>query len=107
MVRVTILYPNKKGARFDMRYYTEKHIPMSIKWFSEHSGYKGVAVDKGLIGMTPGSEPPYVAICHFLFNSAEDFFAAFMPHAAELQGDVPKYTDIEPVIQFNEVVLSR
>jgi hypothetical protein len=30
--------------------------------------------------------------------------AAFMPNAEMLQGDVPNYTDIEPVIQFSEVL---
>ncbi len=30
-----------------------------------------------------------------------------MPNAEVLQGDMPNYTDIEPVIQFNEVLISR
>ena len=33
--------------------------------------------------------------------------AAFVPHAAVLQGDMPNYTDIEPVIQFSEVLIAR
>jgi len=45
-------------------------------------------------------------MCHFAFRSVDDFVAAFMPHAAELQGDMPNYTDIEPVIQFNEVLIA-
>jgi hypothetical protein len=27
---------------------------------------------------------------------------AFLPHAELLQGDIAKYTDIEPIIQFSE-----
>jgi hypothetical protein len=46
-------------------------------------------------------------MCHFLFDTVEDFLAAFMPNAQVLQGDMPNYTDIEPVIQFNEVLISR
>jgi uncharacterized protein (TIGR02118 family) len=45
-------------------------------------------------------------MCHFLFESAEAFIAAFMPHAPELQGDMPNYTDGAPVIQVNEVLIS-
>jgi hypothetical protein len=30
-----------------------------------------------------------------------------MPHAAELQGDMPNYTDIAPLIQINEVLIAR
>jgi len=39
------------------------------------------------------------------FTSAEDFMAAFMLHAEVLQGDMPNYTDIEPVIQISEVLI--
>jgi len=33
--------------------------------------------------------------------------AAFLPHATRLQGDLPNYTDIKPVIQVSEVLISR
>jgi uncharacterized protein (TIGR02118 family) len=46
-------------------------------------------------------------MCHFLFDSLENFTAAFAPNAAVLQGDMPNYTDLEPVIQVNEVLISR
>lgn len=107
MIRISILYPNNKGSRFDVRYYVETHMPMSIELLKAHPGFKGVSVEHGLGGTVPGSEPTYIAMCHFLFNSVEDFLAAFMPHSAVLQGDMPNYTDIEPVIQFNEVLISR
>lgn len=55
----------------------------------------------------PGAEPPYIAMCHFTFDSAESFVAAFTPHAATLQGDVPNYTDVTPLIQYSEVKVSR
>jgi len=107
MIKVSILYPNLKGARFDVPYYTEIHMPMSIKLLSAHPGFKGVSVEQGLGGAAPGSEPAYIAMCHFLFDSVEGFMAAFTPNAEVLQGDMPNYTDIEPVIQFNEVLISR
>lgn len=107
MIKISILYPNNKGARFDMRYYVDTHMPLSIELLSAHSGFGGVSVERGLGGAIPGTDAAYVAMCHFLFNSAEDFMAAFTPHAAVLQGDMPNYTDIEPVIQINEVLISR
>jgi uncharacterized protein (TIGR02118 family) len=106
MVRISILYPNNKDSRFDFRYYVEKHMPASIELLSAHPGFKGVSVERGVGGAEPGSEPAYIAMCHCLFNSVDDFMAAFMPNAAALQGDMPNYTDIEPVIQFNEVLIS-
>ncbi|MGH9831652.1 MAG: EthD family reductase [Blastocatellia bacterium] len=107
MVRISILYPNQPGSRFDMAYYIEQHMPESIRLLSAHPGFKGVSVEKGLRGAAPGSEAAYIAMCHFLFESAEAFMAAFLPHAAEMQGDIPNYTDVAPVIQFNEVLISK
>jgi len=107
MIKISILYPNTPGSRFDLRYYAETHMPMSIGLLGAHPGFKGVSVEQGLGGVIPGSEAAYVAMCHFLFDSLEDFIAAFTPHADVLQGDMPNYTDIEPVIQFNAVLISR
>jgi len=107
VIKISILYPNNKGARFDLRYYIDKHMPMSIELLSAHPGFRGVSVEHGLGGAVPGTDAAFIAMCHFLFDSAENFMAAFMPHAAALQGDMPNYTDIEPVIQVNEVLISR
>ena len=105
MVRISILYPNTPRSPFDFKYYVEKHMPMSIRLLSAHPGFKGVSVEKGVAGAAPGSEPAYCAMCHFTFESAEAFVAAFTPHSETLQGDIPRYTDVIPVIQFNEVLI--
>jgi uncharacterized protein (TIGR02118 family) len=107
MTKISILYPNNLDSRFDMRYYIDTHMPMSIELLSAHPGFKGVSVERGLGGAEPGSGAAYVAMCHFLFDSIEDFMAAFTPHADRLQGDMPNYTDIKPVIQISEVLISR
>ncbi|QSA96117.1 EthD family reductase [Methylococcus sp. EFPC2] len=107
MIKISILYPNNEGARFDFRYYVERHMPMSIDLLSVHPGYRGVSVEQGVGGAVPGAEPAYVAMCHFLFDALESFLAAYTPHAAVLQGDMPNYTDIVPLIQVNEVLIAR
>jgi uncharacterized protein (TIGR02118 family) len=107
MVKISILYPNKPGARFDFSYYTQTHMPRSIELLSAHPGFRGVSVERGVGGPAPGSDPAYVAMCHFRFSSAEAFLEAFVPNAPELQSDMPNYTDIEPLIQINEVLLSK
>jgi uncharacterized protein (TIGR02118 family) len=106
-IKVSILYPNRPGGRFDFRYYVDEHMPRSIELLSAHPGFESVSVERGEGGAEPGSAAAYVAMCHFGFRSVEDFLAAFMPHAAELQGDMPKYTDIQPVIQINEVLIAK
>ena len=107
MVKISILYTNSQSAWFDFDYYINKHMPMSIDLLSIHQGFRGVSVERGLMGATPDSDATYTAMCHFLFDSTEDFMSAFSPNAPVLQGDMPNYTDIKPVIQINNVLISR
>jgi uncharacterized protein (TIGR02118 family) len=105
MIRLNILYPNNEGAKFDLGYYVNIHMPMSIDKFG--AALKGVSIEYGLKGGTPGSRPPYIAMAHLLFDSEEAFLEAFNPIAALLIADMPLYTDIEPVYQFSDVKIYR
>lgn len=107
MVMISILYPNTNGAKFDFEYYINIHMPMSIERLSAHAGFRSVSVVRGMGGGMPGSEPAYMAMCQYMFDSLEDFLAAFNPHAALLQGDMLNYTDIEPTIQISAVEIVR
>ncbi len=107
MVKISILYPNKKAGRFDVSYYIDKHMPMSIALLGGHASFRGVSVELGLCGALPGADAAFVAMSHFLFDSAESFAAAFTPHADTLRGDMPNYTDIEPVIQVSQILIVR
>lgn len=107
MIKVSILYPNTNGGRFDFGYYESKHMPRSIELLGKHPGFRGVTVERGIGGTEPGSPPKYLAACFYVFESVEAFVAAFMPHAEELQGDMQRYTDIPAEIQFNEILINR
>lgn len=77
-------------------------MPMSIEKLGP--ALRGLSVELGLpVPDLPGRQPTYIVLCHMLFDSAEAFMEAFGPHQALLQGDMPNYTDIEPVFQFSEV----
>jgi uncharacterized protein (TIGR02118 family) len=105
MIRVSILYPNKSGSHFDAGYYLNTHVPLAERLLGP--ALKGVSVDIGLSGAAPGEPAPYAAIGYLTFESVEAFSSAFLPSAAELVGDIPNYSDIEPVIQISEIRLSR
>jgi uncharacterized protein (TIGR02118 family) len=107
MTRISFLYPNRKDARFDMGYYVDRHMPWSIALLSAHLGFKGVSVERGVSGIAPGVDPEYVAVCHFLFDSLDDFTAAVTPNLAALQADIKNYTDLEPIFQVSEILISR
>jgi len=103
MIKVSVMYPNVEGSRFDMKYYLEKHIPMVRQRLGP--AMKGVAVEEGLGGGEPGSPAPYVAVGHLLFESVEAFQNSFGPHAQAILGDIPNYTNIQPTIQIGNVKL--
>ena len=101
MIRISIFYPNKEGGRFDTDYYINKHMPMSIE--KQGTALKGISIELGLDDELPGTQTPYIAMCHLLYDSVEAFQLAFRPHAEELTRDMINYTNIEPVIQVSEV----
>jgi uncharacterized protein (TIGR02118 family) len=105
MIRVSFLYPNKPGSHFDGEYYIGKHMPLVIDRLG--SAVKAVSAEIGISGAMPGSEPPYAAHCAFTFESVQAFTQAVMPHYAELQADIPNYTDIEPVVQISDLRISQ
>ena len=107
MVNISSIYPKKDGVHFDFDYYLNKHMPLSIEKLSRAKGFKGVSVERGIDIQEPNIESSFVAMCHYYFDTLDNFMSAFMPHADELQGDIPNYTNIEPVIQINEVKISK
>lgn len=106
MFNISSIYPRLEGARFDFDYYLNTHMPLSIELLSKAKGFRGVSVERGIDMTQPPITSSYVAMCHYYFDTLEDFVTAFMPHAERLQGDIDNYTDIEPVIQINEVTHS-
>jgi len=105
MIKVSVMYPNKLGARFDHVYYRDKHMRLMKERLGADCLF--YTVDKGLAGGAPGEPATYVGLCHIYFRSVESFQAAFGPHAQEIMRDVPNYTDLSPVIQISEVVVGQ
>ncbi|MCC4606205.1 EthD family reductase [Xanthomonas campestris pv. badrii] len=103
MIKVSVMYPNREGARFDHGYYRDQHMPLvSARMGAACLRY---SVDKGLSGGEAGSSPPFIGMCHIFCDSVESFNASFGPHAQEILADVANYTDLIPVMQISEVVV--
>lgn len=105
MIQLSIDYPNREGSRFDADYYFDRHMPMTIRLLGP--ALRGVTVTQGISAALPDQPPPYHAQCQLLFDSPEAFYAAFLPHAEVLRGDIAAYTDVEPAIQISAVRISR
>ncbi len=102
MTKVSVLYTNGAGKKFDMDYYLNTHIPMVGELLGD--ALKGATVEKGLGSAAPGSEAPFAVMGNIYFESPEAFGNAFGPHAEKIMGDLPNFTNIEPAIQVSEVV---
>ncbi len=102
MIKVTILYPNDEGKTFDMDYYSNKHMPMLAELFGD--SLKELEIDKGISGRTPNDSVPYLAIGYLYFDSVSDYENSFGPNATKILGDIPNYTNIQPIVQISEVV---
>ena len=98
MERVTVVYPNKADAKFDFDYYMSKHIP----WVAGLVG-KSIEVRRGISSAT-GAAAPFVCVATIPINSVAEFRAMFAKHGTEILADVPNYTNIEPIVQFDEIL---
>lgn len=105
MIKVNIMYPYAEGARFDHEYYRDQHMPLVKARLGDSCAY--YTVEKGLAGRAPGSPPPFVAMCAFICDSVESYEAAIREYRPEILADLPKYTDIQPIVQYSEIVVER
>ena len=103
MIKATVLYPNEEGKNFNVKYYTETHIPFVKKLL--HTACKKVEVEKGISGAVPDSTPANIVIGYLYFDSLEDFQSSFGTNAEEIINDVKNFTDINPILQLSEVIL--
>jgi uncharacterized protein (TIGR02118 family) len=103
VIKVSVMYPNTPGARFDHDYYRDKHLPLLKARMGE--ACRSYTIDKGVAGGAPGQSPTYVAMCHIFCDSVAAFQGAFGPHAPEILSDIPNYTDVQPVVQISDVVV--
>ncbi len=103
MIKVSVMYANTPGVRFDHDYYRDRHMPLLKARMGD--ACTRYTVDKGMAGGAPGTPATYVAMCHIYCDSVASFQAAFGPHAAEIMADIPNYTNTKPVIQISEITL--
>ncbi len=107
MPTISFLFPNKPGAKFDMDYYLGTHMPLAIHLMSRQVGFRTVVVERGVRGISADVDVTYLALCHFTFDSVKDFNTAYAAHANRLQADMRNYTDIQPMVLVNEVVIEK
>lgn len=102
-IKVSVLYPSGEGKTFDLDYYCNTHFALVKELLGD--AVLGATVEEGLAGGVPGSEPAYQVIGNIYFESLEAYQNSMGPHAEKIIGDVPNFTNIEPLIQISKVII--
>jgi uncharacterized protein (TIGR02118 family) len=100
MVIVSVCYPRHSDSRFDYDYYLRTHVPLvESRW-----GGMGLVKAKLMRGdlTLDGGGPAFELIALLTFSSMEAVEAALAAHGDEILADIPKYTNVQPLIQINQ-----
>jgi len=98
---VTVIYPKTETSTFDHGYYMSKHVPLVQKLWGK-LGMRGTEVLRGTGSL--GGAPAYELICLIDFESQDAFLQAAGAHADDIMGDIHNFTNVQPIVQFNEKV---
>ena len=96
---ITVLYPN--GGTFNMDYYLQSHMTMVHTKMKEF-GLTGYRVTKNT-STADGSESPYAVTCELYLDSLEEFQKGMGDHGPQILGDIPNFSDKQPILLAGEV----
>ena len=102
MFKVSVMYPNGEGAKFDFDYYCATHIKMAEEAMRPFGLVKTV-VEKGISGGS-GKPPPYLCVGHLYFETVDGYEKAVAEHGERLRADFPNYTNVQPVRLISEIL---
>jgi hypothetical protein len=94
-------YPASPDARFDVKYYGEKVVPLMVSLYGAKS-IRRIEVTMGSSGQG-GAKPSVVAASHFYIRDRAAWDAAGMKAYPKLMEEGPKYSTIVPIIGDHEV----
>jgi uncharacterized protein (TIGR02118 family) len=98
---VSVVYPKSANSHFDHTYYLQKHMPLVQRTYGAH-GMTGAQIMRGTSSL--GGAPVYELIALLEFPDMDTFLKAAGAHSDEVMQDVPHFTDIKPIVQFNDSV---
>src|SRR5205085_12016054 len=97
MIIVSVLYPNGPKARFDVDYYTRKHMPMVQQRLG--TPLRRVVVEQGIAGGAPAPPPPFPPPAHRISGRSRPFQGPSVPPPARPRATPPTTTGPQPLTQ--------
>jgi uncharacterized protein (TIGR02118 family) len=102
MYKVSVMYPNDDGVRFDFDYYRKTHLKLVSEQLKPF-GLQRTAVDKGVSGGA-GHKAPFVCIGHLFFDRADGYDEGIKKAGPVLRADIANFTNVTPVRMISEVL---
>jgi uncharacterized protein (TIGR02118 family) len=94
------MYPKTSDSHFNMDYYLNTHTPL-VEACMKDFGLKEVKIIQG-VGTLDGKPPQYEVIAYLSFPSIDHLQRALAKSGSEILGDIPNFTNVQPLIQLNE-----
>src|SRR5439155_419400 len=93
MIRVSVLYANEPGKKFDHDYYKNRHMRLVSERLKD-AGLVRYEVDKGIAGGAPGAPAPFISAggFRFAFSSFEELCAL----VGDLSDEEKAAMEVEP-----------
>lgn len=99
---VTVLYPAKEGAKFDMDYYLKSHMPLVGKKWGPFGLKQYYVAD------LRHTDQPYSVQATLIWDHADGglqgFKAGGEAHGPEIMGDVVNFSSEQPILLTGGVV---
>jgi len=102
MFRVSVMYPNQEGVKFDIHYYRTKHMEL-VKNVLKPFGLIKTEVDRGVSG-GGNLSAPYACVGHLYFDSQDGYDRGVAENGPIIRGDIPNFTNVTPIRQISEIL---
>lgn len=101
MIKLSVMYPQQQGKRFNVEYYLKDHrAAIERTWAGL---LKDAYFVRGISGGAADAPPTYHIMAQLSFASMDDLKKA-LERGGELFADIPNFTDIKPTVQISEVI---
>lgn len=102
MYKVSVMYPNEDGVKFDFDYYRTTHMQIVEAAFKAF-GLVRTGVDKGISGGA-GQKAPFVCVGHLYFDRPDGYDEGVKAAGTQLRDDIPNFTNVTPTRIICEVL---
>lgn len=102
-IKVTVLYPNDEGSKFNLDYYLKTHMPLVDQHWKQY-GLQHWEIIQYARG-ADGASPKFQIQAVLTFESKDHFGKAMASEEAKtVLGDIPNFTDTQPTLIGGKVV---